>query len=484
MSRSLLVFLPIAVTLAAAPGQAQSDVSFPREVYAGRRAKLAKQLAGGAAIVPGRYLAGDDGFGKQDPNFWYLTGVESPYAILVMTASRTALFLPGPFQFAGGQFPMADEGFRRAVWNRPIRRLSAGPAASESTGIAETYAIDSFAERLPGLIGGAKRIYLPLDKSVLYAPPSLDTPRTVAQQITASIVAKVPGAQVTDLDPIVRRMRLVKDSYELSYLRQAAEISGRSFLAAMREIRPGRNDREIAGVMESSWKKEGSARAAFAPVVSSGPRSMHFFALLAENYNSTDHVMQAGELIFIDYGAAEYRTYASDLCRTLPVSGTFSSEQRRYYDIVLAAQEAAINTVRPGIMMLDAIKAAAQVFRDQGLEPYEDIGHMGEDRVWGLMPSPTHYLKRNAGIVAYSPQGHGVRDLGHHIGLEVYDSRDYSMPLEAGMVFTMEPKIFIPEKQVAIMIEDMIAVTPNGHEVLSAACPKKAADIERIMSRR
>ena len=97
------------------------------------------------------------------------------------------------------------------------------------------------------------------------------------------------------------------------------------------------------------------------------------------------------------------------------------------------------------------------------------------------MPSPTHYLKRNAGIVAYSPQGHGVRDLGHHIGLEVYDSRDYSIPLEAGMVFTMEPKIFIPEKQIAIMIEDMIAVTPTGHEVLSAACPKKAADIERIM---
>ncbi len=148
---------------------------------------------------------------------------------------------------------------------------------------------------------------------------------------------------------------------------------------------------------------------------------------------------------------------------------------------MLAAQEAAIEKVRPGIMMIEAIKAAAQVFRDHGLEPYEDIGRMGEDRVWGIMPSPTHYLKRNAGIVAYSPQGHGVRDLGHHIGLEVYDSRDYSIPLEAGMVFTMEPKIFIPEKQIAIMIEDMIAVTHTGHEVLSAACPKKAADIERIM---
>ena len=100
----------------------------------------------------------------------------------------------------------------------------------------------------------------PLDKSTLYAPPGLDAPRTVAQQIAASIVAsivaKIPGARITDLDLIVRRMRLVKDSHELSYLRQAAEISGRSFLDAMREIRPGRNDREIAGVRDYAWKKE------------------------------------------------------------------------------------------------------------------------------------------------------------------------------------------------------------------------------------
>ncbi len=279
------MFLPFAVSLFAAASYAQSDVAFPKDVYAARRAQLAKQLGGGVAIVPGRYLAGDDGFGKQDPNFWYLTGVESPYAILVMTSERTALFLPGPFQFAGGQYPMADEGFRRAIWNRPSRRLSPGAAASDSTGIRETYAIDSFAELPPALIGGTKRIFVLLDKSTLYSPPGLDAPpaRSRSRSLRpslASIVAKIPGARITDLDPMVRRMRLVKDSHELSYLRlQAAEISGRSFRDAMREIRPGRNDREIAGVMEYAWKKEGSTRASFAPVVSSGPRSMHFFAL-------------------------------------------------------------------------------------------------------------------------------------------------------------------------------------------------------------
>jgi len=97
------------------------------------------------------------------------------------------------------------------------------------------------------------------------------------------------------------------------------------------------------------------------------------------------------------------------------------------------------------------------------------------------MPSPTHYLERNLGLVKYSPAGRGVRDLGHHIGLEVQDSRDYSMPLEPGMVMTIEPKIYIPEKNIAIMIEDMIVVTPTGAESLAPATPKQVTDIERVM---
>ncbi|MBI3405024.1 MAG: M24 family metallopeptidase, partial [Acidobacteria bacterium] len=258
---------------------------------------------------------------------------------------------------------------------------------------------------------------------------------------------------------------------------------GEGLLAAMKAVRPGMNDREVAGLMEYTWKKLGSPRASFPPIVASGPNAMTFFTLMGENYNSVDRVMQAGDLLFIDYGAAEYETYTSDLCRTIPVSGKFTPEQRKYYDIVLEAQEAAIAAVKPGVMMLDVIKAAAQVFRKHGLEPFEDIAKMGEDKVWGIMPSPTHYLARNTGITAYTSFGKGVRDLGHHIGLEVQDSRDWSRPLEPGMVFTIEPKIYIPEKNIAIMIEDEILVTPTGHENLSAATPKKPEEIERIMAR-
>jgi len=132
---------------------------------------------------------------------------------------------------------------------------------------------------------------------------------------------------------------------------------------------------------------------------------------------------------------------------------------------------------------VDVIEAAARVFREHGLEKYEDIASMGTDKVWGIMPSPTHYLARDGGITTYTRFGGGVRDIGHHVGLDATDSRDWSAPLAAGMVITIEPKIYIPADQIAIMIEDMILVTPTGHENLSAAAPKRAAEIERAMRR-
>lgn len=466
------------------PGAAQSDVAFPAEVYAARRERLIQQTGRAVVIVPGASLIANGGRDKQDPNFWYLAGVESPYAILVMAAQegggrREALFLPEQFQFAGAQYPMADERFRRAAWNLPIRRLYPGPEAAAASGITEVYPLSEFATRLRELAGARDTIYVAQDAAELYAPPGLAQPLTPRQQLDGELRRMFPGRAFKDATPLIARMRLIKDAYEIAALRKAAEISARSFRDVLAALKPGMNDLEIAGLMEYAWKREGSPRAAFAPIVSSGASAVSLFTLKSENYKSTDRVMQAGELVFIDYGAAEYRTYASDVCRTYPVSGRFTDEQRRYYEIVLEAQEAATAAVRPGITMLEVIRAAARVYRNHGLEQYEDIGRMGVDKVWGVMPSPTHYLARNGGLTAYSALGTGVRDLGHHIGLEATDSRDYSQPLKAGMVFTVEPKLYIPEKGIAIMIEDMILVTPSGHENLSAGAPKRVADIER-----
>ena len=394
------------------------------------------------------------------------------------------LFLPERTQFAGAQYPMAEDGFRSAVWNRPPRRLGPGPETLEATGVDATYPVDQLAERLPALLGGAETIYLPRDSTELYAPRGLRPPASLPQQFEAALASILPGKTMADLTPALRELRIVKDRYEVAALRTAAEISGAGLVAAMRAVRPGMNEREVAGLMEYEWKRAGSPRAAFAPIVASGERAMTLFTLLGEEYNAVDRVMHDGDLLFVDYGAAEFATYAADLCRTLPVSGRFTPDQRKYYDIVLEAQEAAIAAMAPGVMMVEAVKAAARVFDRHDLRPFEDITAMGADRVWGIMPSPTHYLAQNAGIVRYSATGFGVRDLGHHIGLEVQDGRDYSKPLAPGMVVTVEPKLYIPDLQIAIMIEDMVLVTGTGREVLSAATPKKADDIERFMASR
>ena len=468
----------------------QSDVAFPSEVYARRRAALAARVGNAPIVIAGAYLINPgDQLVKQDPDFWYLTGVESPYAILVITPPATTggdvvstLFLPEATQFAGGQFPMDEPAFRGAAWNRARRRLVPGPSATSATGVTHSYPLREFAERFRGLVSGASRIVVPAGDS-LFAPPGLSAPGDFRRQFRNSLTALAPRATLEDLTPFVERMRLIKDAHEIAALRKAAEISGKGMLEGMRALRPGMNDRELAGLMEYVWKREGSPRSSFPPIVSSGENAMTFFSLLRENYNAVDRTMRAGDLVFVDYGAAEFMTYTADLCRTWPVSGRFTAEQRKYYDIVLEAQEAAIAAVRPGVMMIDVIRAAARVFQRHGLEPNEDVAKMGVDRVWGIMPSPTHYLTRNAGIVRYNSFGRGVRDLGHHIGLEVQDSRDYSMPLAPGMVFTIEPKIYIPEKNIAIMIEDMILVTATGRENLSAGTPKKAEEIERIMQR-
>jgi len=468
---------------------AQSDVAFPPEVYAERRARLVAQLDA-PIIVASEYMIRAGGEKRQEPNFFYLTGVESPYAILYMEPDgsggvRDVLFLPSHREFAGAQYSFQDPRLLGSAWNRLIRRLEPGSAAEVATGVDETYALDEFAERVRASSSGSPEIYFAREEGSLYAPPGLSPPLTLRQQLEASLSATLGGRSFENATPAIERMRVIKDSYEIDALRRAAEISAEGLVEAMRRIEPGMNDLEVAGIMEWAWKRGGSPRTAFPPIVASGPDAVSLFTIRAENYNGVDREMLDGDLVFIDYGAAEWAMYGSDVCRTFPVSGRFTDEQRRIYEIVLEAQEAAIAQVRPGASILDVIRAAAGVFQAHGLEANEDIDRMGADRVWGLMPSPTHYLTQGRGLTQYTAVGGlGVRDIGHHVGLEATDGRDYTTPLEPGMVFTVEPKIYVPELDLAIMIEDVILVTEDGYENLSITAPRTVEDIERIMGAR
>ena len=133
--------------------------------------------------------------------------------------------------------------------------------------------------------------------------------------------------------------------------------------------------------------------------------------------------------------------------------------------------------------MRDVVRAAARVYLRHGLEEKEDIDRMGVEHVWGVMPSPTYWIVQDGDFTDYSgARGTGVRDLGHHVGLDALDSRDYTLPLAPGMVFTVEPKLYIPDLGLAIMIEDMILVTNGGYENLSGRAPREVDAIERMMN--
>ena len=488
MPRSVrLCAIALALLSSPLPGSGQEPVSFPPEVHAARRDALAERVGGHPVIVPGAHLIRAGGRGRQDPNFWYLTGVESPYAMFAMLPGadgtrREILFLPDSFQFAGAQYSVPDERFRHAAWNRTIRRLAPGPGTEAVTRIGETHPLDSARAVLTRLLAGRDTVFLVMEGGRPYAPPGLGAPRSVRQQLEEGLRTLAPDAAWENATPHVERLRVIKDAHEIERLREAARISAVGMVEAMRAIRPGMNDLELAGVMEAVWKREGAQRASFSPIIASGASAVSLYTLRSERYSTPNRVMRDGELVFIDYGAAEYRMYTSDLCRTFPVNGRFTDEQRRIYQTVLDAQEAALAVIRPGIPMRDVIRAAAAVFQEAGYDAFEDIDAMGAERVWGLMPSPTYWIAMDGQLTDYSgARGTGVRDLGHHVGLEATDSRDYSGTLEPGMVFTVEPKIYVPAMGIAIMIEDMILVTETGYENLSAAAPRTIAEVERVM---
>ena len=461
---------------------AQSDIASEPEVYAERRVKLMDQLGDSALVVPGRYMIRPDHIMKQFPNFWYLTGVESPYAILVVVPQegglREVLFLPEHFQFAASNFPQRDMRFRAAIWNQPIRRLSPGNEAEVATGIGETYSVDEFKERLVDIIGDKESIYFMRDMTGYYAPPGLSTATSFSQQLEADVAAIFPKAEIKNATPLVNRMRDIKDEHEIALIRRAVEISTKSLEAAGKAIEPGKNALELVGLMHHVWKSEGASYT-HSPMFSVGPHSLRMYALSNENYNSVDHIMQAGELAYVDYGVAEVNMYASDVCRTFPVSGKFTAEQRKYYDIVVEAEEAALAAIKPGAKYIDLVKASAGVFKKYGLDKYEDIDAMGVENVWGVFPSPTHFL----GEPLANPAPVPARGLGHHVGLVV--ARSITNPdtlIEPGMVITIEPKLYIPELGTGMMIEDVVLITEDGYENLSKNLARTADEIEALMA--
>jgi len=242
-----------------------------------------------------------------------------------------------------------------------------------------------------------------------------------------------------DVENEIAYLRQVKSATEIAFLEKAVRITLKGQQAAARAIAPNVMEYEVEAALEYEFRRNGAEGPGFPSIIGSGP----FSTIL--HYDKSERRMQAADVVVVDIGA-QYAGYSADVTRTFPVSGKFSPRQREIYQIVLDAQKLAIAKVKPGVRISDLHQAAMGHIRSKGYEKYF------------------------------------VHGTSHHIGLEVHDAGDVSRPLEANMVITVEPGIYIPEEQIGIRIEDDVLVTQTGHRVLSTF-PKEIPEIEALVKR-
>jgi Xaa-Pro aminopeptidase len=246
------------------------------------------------------------------------------------------------------------------------------------------------------------------------------------------------SVRIKDLSPMLDDMRRVKDGQEIERLRDSSRMAALGLKEAIRSAEPGMHEYQIAALAEFIFLWHGASGPAFFPIVGSGPNSCIL------HYHKNRRKMKDGDIVLFDFGS-DYAYYASDISRTFPISGRFSEEQAEVYQVVLNAQAAALDKVRPGSTFHELEEAASEVLRHHGYEDYFT---------------------------------HGI---GHYVGMSVHDVGE-KKPFEAGVVIAVEPGVYMPEKNLGVRIEDTILVTKDGYEVLSKDVPKEISEIEKLMA--
>lgn len=401
------------------------------EVTRSRRESLARRLGPGVVAIPAarqRDLEAEvlqDNDFRQDDYFFYLTGLESPDAWLVIAtqgsgARESHLFLPA-------------RNPREEAWTG--KKLGPGPDAERLTGITHVHSLDS----LDWFLGRLSR----------RAPGPLFTllyEGTADNERIRTWTDSPQGIDVRNAVPVLDSLRVVKDRAELVRMRRAIEITAEGQRAAMRQARAGMFEYEIEAIVEGTFRSLGADRLGFPSIVGSGPNSTTL------HYDVNRRQTEPGDLVVIDIGA-EYGQYSADVTRTIPLDGRYTPRQRAIYELVLGAQQAAIDATEPGVTIRD-LSALARRYIDE---------HSGD--LCGGSSCNRYFI-------------HG---LSHWLGMRVHDVGDYTMPLAPGMVFTIEPGIYLPDEQLGVRIEDDVLVTPSGAEVLSAGAPRSVEEIETLM---
>jgi Xaa-Pro aminopeptidase len=443
---ALAAGLVFAISFLAAPFSHSLEKQ-PASVYHARRVALGAKLHGGVAVLFAAEEAQLDFMPyRQDEDFYYLTGWNEPGAALLIA----------------GDAPLAQtpRGYKEILF-LPTRDLrmekytgakldAASPGAAEMAGVDAVKPMTELAGVLNGLIA-ADRL---LARNV-WAQPESPQARALLN-FTATTLGKDENAVTArDVTKPAAELRVVKDAGEIALLRKASAVSIEAQRVMMMAAKPGVTERAIAGKMMAAWMEGGCERPAYAPIVGSGINSTTL------HYSENTRTMEDGDVLLVD-AACEYSMYASDITRTVPVNGHFTDRQREIYNIVLGAQQAAI----------DAFVAGKSKINDRDRKDPDSLDTVAYN-----------YINTHGKSLKGEPLGqYWLHGLGHMMGINVHDPSDYPAVLKPGMVFTIEPGVYIPEEKIGVRIECDFLVGEDGKLIdLDAALPHTAEDVEAAM---
>jgi Xaa-Pro aminopeptidase len=418
----------------------------PNSVYAERRAKLAAEVDG-PIILWG--LTGREEFSQayifaQEDNFYYLTGHNEEGAGLIILPTPKNAATSGGWDGPREILFLPIRNPLREKWNG-VRMSPSDPGIEARTGFP---AVQPFSEMRADVERLAK--YYPNFYAILpYEKENGGYPHEKA--VADWLQQAVPQAKLKDIRAQIGVLRQIKSPGELAFLKQAIELSLDAQLEAMKMMRPGLYEYQVAAKMEEVHFMGGAEAEGYAPIVGAGPNST------ALHYDKLSRKIENGDIVVLDV-AAQFSGYSADITRTLPANGKFTPRQREIYDIVLGAQNAALAMIKPGNDYCN--KGEKSAFR----AAYEYINSHGKD-LHGKPLGP-----------------YFIHGLGHHIGLDVHDPGEYCAPLKPGMIVTDEPGIYIPEENLGVRIEDDVLVTETGAKLLSERLPRSADQIEKIMA--
>jgi Xaa-Pro aminopeptidase len=419
----------------------------PSSDYHARRVALGNQLHGGVAIL---FAAEEpvldfDPY-RQDSDFYYLTGWNEPGA---------ALMIVGP----ANESEAAHSRDYREILFLPTRNLrmeqytgakmdASTPGVAKATGVDNVEAMANLALDLNKLIADDRRL-----ASNVWTQPHVKAAESLLEFTAATLGTTAPAPK--DITTLTMPLREIKDAEEIELLKKASVASIAAQREMMRAVKPGETERAVAGAMTVVWYRQGCERPSYAPIVGTGIDSTIL------HYSENARTIQDGDIVVVD-AACEYSMYASDITRTVPASGHFTARQREIYNVVLGAQKAAI----------DAFVA--------GKSKINDFSHRDPDTLDAVA---FNYINTHGKDLHGQPLGkYWLHGLGHMVGIDVHDPAQYPAVLKPGMVFTIEPGVYIPEEKLGVRIECDFLVLPDGKLLdLDADLPHTAEEVEAAM---